>query len=76
MFERNFLNTFDLFNKIPSADDPKISVTQDIIAFNAEVLASSNCRLVANGQKTDMEHLGLSVIDVLALNRLLLKWLR
>lgn len=72
MFERNFVNTFDLFDAIPSADDPAVSVTQDIMAFNAEVRAGSKCRLLAKGAKADMDHLGLGAGDIVALNRLLL----
>lgn len=72
MFEPHFVNTFDLFSTIPSADDPQVSVTEDIMAFNAQVPAASNCRLIAEGQKAEMTHLGLSAADIVALNRLLL----
>jgi oleate hydratase len=72
MFEPNFVNTLDLFAHIPSADDPKISVTEDTLAFNAEVRASSRCRLVANGQNAHTDDLGLSPADILAINRLVL----
>ncbi len=72
MFEPNFVNTFDLFSDIPSPDDPGISVTDDILAFNAAVRASSNCRLIAAGRKADMAHLELTAQDIVALNRLLL----
>lgn len=72
MFEPYFRNTFDLLSQIPAPDDPASSVTEDIKRFNAEVRAASNCRLIAKGQKADMEHLGLSPGDIVALNRLLL----
>lgn len=72
MFEPNFVNTFDLFDHIPCPDDPETSVTQDIMAFNREIRAASNCRLIAEGKKAEMERLGLSAADIVALNRLLL----
>lgn len=72
MFERNFVNTFDLLDDIPSADDPDISVSRDILSFNEEVRAASRCRLIAAGEKADMAHLGLGAGDIVALNRLLI----
>ena len=72
MFERNFVNTFDLMRAVGSADDPAVSVTEDILAFNDAVRAASNCRLIAKGRKAEMEHLGLAAADIVALNRLLL----
>ncbi len=72
MFEPNFVNTFDLFGGIPAPDNPEVSVTEDIMAFNAQVRAASNCRLIADGAKADMAHLGLQAADILSLNRLIL----
>lgn len=72
MFEPCFLNTLDLLSEIPAPNDTGISIADDILRFNEEVTGSSNCRLIAGGRKADMEHLGLSPGDVLALNRLLL----
>lgn len=72
MFEPNFANTFDLLSQIPGPDDPEISVTEDILEFNRQVRAASSCRLIAGGRRADMEHLGLSAADILALNRLIL----
>jgi len=72
MFESYFLNTLDLLSRIPAPNDTGISITDDILRFNETVPGSSSCRLIAGGQKADMEHLGLSPADILALNRLLL----
>lgn len=72
MFEPNFLNTLDLLSQVPAPDMPEHSVTEDILAFNAEVQAGSNCRLIAAGQPADMTHLGLAAADIVALNRLML----
>ena len=51
MFERYFLNTFDLLSRIPSADDANVSAYQDILDFNTMVQAGSNCRLIAGGRR-------------------------
>ena len=42
MFEEHFACTFDLLGTIPSADDPAVSVAEDILAFNRMVPGSSN----------------------------------
>ncbi|NNE51867.1 MAG: oleate hydratase [Sulfitobacter sp.] len=74
MFEPHFACTFDLFDKIPSADDPKVSVSQDIQNFNEMVPGSSNCRLVRTGQPAeDRYDLTLSAADIVDINRLILK---
>lgn len=73
MFEKHFACTFDLFRDIPSADDPSVSVTEDIYAFNRMVPGSSNCRLIRNGKPAgDRYDLTLNVQGVYEINRLLL----
>jgi oleate hydratase len=73
MFEEHFACTFDLLSSIPSADDPAISVTDDILAFNRMVPGSSNCRLVKDGKPAeDRYELTLSPRDILDINRLIL----
>ncbi|TDK50822.1 oleate hydratase [Antarcticimicrobium luteum] len=72
MFEPNFVNTLDLLSQIPAPGAPERSVTEDILAFNAEVRAGSKCRLIEAGKKADMVHLGLMAADIVALNRLML----
>ncbi|MCF3973218.1 oleate hydratase [Paracoccus salsus] len=73
MFEEHFACTFDLLSSIPSADDPTISVTDDILAFNRMVPGSSNCRLVKDGKPADDRYdLTLGAHDILDINRLIL----
>ncbi|WP_323782616.1 oleate hydratase [Thalassovita sp.] len=73
MFEKHFACTFDLLDSIPSADDPALSVKDDIMAFNDMVPGSSNCRLVRNGKPAeDRYDLTLSPLDILDINRLIL----
>ncbi|MGB5213321.1 MAG: oleate hydratase, partial [Anderseniella sp.] len=74
MFEEYFTCTFDLLGTIPSANDPNISVTEDIIAFNRIVPGSSNCRLVRDGKPAeDRYDLTLSARDIVDINRLILQ---
>jgi len=72
MFEKHFACTFDLLSTIPSADDKKISVKDDIFMFNDVVHGRSECRLVRNGEKADMSDFGLSHKHMLDLNRVML----
>jgi oleate hydratase len=73
MFEPNFVCTLDLLSTIPALDDPSVSVTDDILAFNRMVPGRAECRLVRDGRKTeDRYRLGLGPEEIVALNRLLL----
>lgn len=73
MFEPHFVCTLDLLSSVPSADDPAISVTDDILAFSRMVRGRAECRIVRNGHKADDRHkLGLGGDDIGALSRLLL----
>ncbi len=73
MFEEHFACTFDLLSSIPSADDPAVSVTEDILAFNRMVPGSSNCRIVRDGKPAeDRYDLTLEAHDILDINRLIL----
>ena len=73
MFEEHFACTFDLLSSIPSADDPTISVTDAILAFNHTVPGSSNCRIVKDGKPAeDRYELTLGAHDILDINRLIL----
>lgn len=73
MFEDHFACTFDLLNKIPSADDPARTVSEDIRAFNKMVPGSSNCRLVREGKPADDRYdLTLGAHDIVDINRLIL----
>ncbi|WP_176251337.1 oleate hydratase [Sulfitobacter sp. HGT1] len=74
MFEEHFACTFDLLDTIPSVNDPSISVTEDIMAFNRMVPGSSNCRLVRNGLPAeDRYDLTLTAHDIVDINRLILQ---
>lgn len=73
MFEEHFVCTFDLLEDIPSANDPDVSVAQDILAFNRMVPGSSNCRLVRDGKPAeDRDALTLAAHDIVDINRLIL----
>jgi oleate hydratase len=73
MFEPHFVCTFALLGTIPSADDSTISAAQDILAFNADVPGSSDCRLVRDGRKAaDRLRLTLSARDIWDITRLIL----
>ncbi len=73
MFEKHFACTFDLLASIPSTDDPGISVSEDIFAFNRVTPGSSNCRLVRDGKAAeDHFDLTLSAHDIVDINRLIL----
>lgn len=73
MFEQNFVCTFDLLDAIPSPDDPGVSVTEDIMAFNRMVPGSSDCRLVRDGKPApDRFRLNLRVRDIFDVKRLML----
>lgn len=73
MFEEHFACTFDLLDTIPSANDPSVSVTEDIMAFNRMVPGSSNCRLVRDGRPAeDCYDLTLCAQDIVDINRLIL----
>lgn len=73
MFEPNFVCTLDLLSSIPAPDDPSVSVTDDILAFNRMVPGRAECRIVRDGRKAeDRYRLGLGSEEIVALNRLLL----
>ena len=74
MFEEHFACTFDLLDTLPSANDPNLSVTEDIMAFNRMVPGSSNCRLVRDGRPAEDRHdLTLHAQDIVDINRLILQ---
>lgn len=73
MFEEHFACTFDLLDTIPSANDPDLTATEDIMAFNRMVPGSSNCRLVRDGLPAeDRYDLSLAAQDIIDINRLIL----
>lgn len=73
MFEPNFVCTLNLLSTIPAPDDPSISVTDDILAFNRMVPGRAECRIVREGRKAEGRYsLGLGPAEIVALNHLLL----
>lgn len=63
MFEPHYACTYDLFQRIPSAVDPQQTVTQELQAFTRQVVTSSRCRIVSQGQRIDGPPLQLSGRD-------------
>ena len=74
MFEEHFACTFELLDGIASVDNPDVSVTADVMAFNRMVPGSSNCRIVRDGKPAeDRYDLTLSAHDIVDINRLILQ---
>jgi len=71
MFEEHYGCTFDLFSFIPSLDDPKKTVKDEIFAFNKDHKTHAKARLIAGGKKTDMSSLGFSEKDRIELIKLM-----
>ena len=61
--EKAYTCTFDLLSFIPSLDNPKKTVKDEIFDFNKKVKMHSNSRLVENGKIVDSRSLGLSWRD-------------
>lgn len=60
----------DLLSGIPTLHDQNVSVTQEILEFNQQVVSCSHARLVCAGNKIDVSSYGLSKRDTLDLLRL------
>jgi oleate hydratase len=73
MFEEHFGCTFDLFSAIPSLSDLETSVSEEIHAFNRQVVTSSRSRLVIDRERIEAPPLNLSVRDKWDLARLALR---
>lgn len=70
MFEQHFGCTWDLLSQVPGLQDPAISVTEEVRAFNHRVVSGANARLLRGGRKVDVSSYGLDARDVMALLRL------
>lgn len=71
MHEAHYACTWDLLAEIPSLDDPAISVTEEVFAFNQRVVTCSQARLLRAGKKLDVASYGLDrhdIVDLLRLN--------
>ncbi|HEY0635011.1 MAG TPA: oleate hydratase [Gammaproteobacteria bacterium] len=70
MHEEHFGCLWDLLSQIPTLEDPELSVTQEMQAFNQRVVSCSHSRLLKGGQKLDVSSYGLSSCDTYDLLRL------
>lgn len=70
MHEGHYACTWDLLSAIPSLDDPALSVTEEVFAFNQRVVSCSQARLLRAGQKLDVASYGLGKHDIVDLLRL------
>lgn len=67
----NYECTWDLFKTIPSVGDPKVTVYDEIIAFNEKVKAHSKARLVdKNRHIVDTSTMGFTMQDRMELLKL------
>ncbi|QCQ90845.1 oleate hydratase [Rhodococcus sp. SGAir0479] len=70
--EEAYRCTWDLFDSIPSLDDPDISVRQEIVDFNEKVRTNDKARLIDSRHRIiDASELGLGNRDRLEMMRLL-----
>lgn len=63
MLNFSYVCTYDLLSFIPSLEDPRKTVMDEIIEFNSRVKTHSHCRLVRNGEKIDSSAMGFSYKD-------------
>lgn len=72
MFEDTvYLCAYDLFTKIPSAQNPEKSLKEDFFEFNRKVKQIAKARLVSGRKIIDARRMELSLRDKLALVKLL-----
>ena len=70
--EKAYRCTWDLFDSIPSLEDPDTSVRQEMISFNERVRTHARARLIgADHRILDAADYGFSVRDRLDMSRLL-----
>jgi oleate hydratase len=72
MFESKYLCTLALFDSIPTLDG-KTTVTAETQAWNQTMRTSSKARLMTDGQRETAPAFGLSELDILKLERILLE---
>lgn len=63
MFEEHFGCTYDLLSTIPTLSDPEVSVSDELHAFTRQIVTSSKCRIVADGERMEAPPLTLSIRD-------------
>jgi oleate hydratase len=69
MLESKYLCTYDLFSSIPTLDE-RMTVTQEIFAWNETMKTSSKSRLFRGGHRIDAPRFGLSEKQILTIERL------
>jgi oleate hydratase len=70
--DETYLCLWDLCSSIPSLEDPKTSVREETIAFNAENVSDAKARLIDRAHRIiDASDLGFNVADRLELTRIL-----
>jgi len=69
MLESKYLCTYDLLSSIPTLDE-RMTVTQEIFAWNETMKTSSKSRLFRGGHRIDAPRFGLSEKQILTIERL------
>jgi oleate hydratase len=69
MLESKYLCTYDLFSSIPTLDE-RMTVTQEIFAWNETLKTSSKSRFFRGGHRIDAPSYGLNEKHILTLERL------
>ncbi len=72
MLESKYLCTFGLFASIPTLDGTR-TVTEEIQQWNRTMQTSSHSRLFRDGRRQTAPKFGLSELDILAIERLVLE---
>ena len=72
MLESKYLCTYDLFSSIPTLDE-RMTVTQEIFAWNQTMKTASKCRLFRAGHCINAPSFGLSENHILTIERLALE---
>ncbi len=70
MHEAHDVCCWDLLSRIPSYDDPDVSVSDECFEFNQRFVANAQARLLEDGQKIDVSTFGLAFKDKLQLFKL------
>lgn len=63
MFEKHYVCTFNLLSYIPTLDDPNVTVTEEIFAFNKKFVSNAQARLLKDRKIMDVSSFGLSMKD-------------
>lgn len=61
MHEAHYECYWELLSRIPSYDDPNLSVRDESFAFSEKFVSNAHCRLLRDNQKIDLSTFGLSL---------------